>query len=194
MNETAFARFLISSGAIRFGNFRLKSGLTSDTFFDFGNICRGKDALEMGAYYADFIIEHKLHSVDAIFGPAYKGISIALATSMALFTKHGVDLPYIYNRKTAKAHGEQGILIGYPIEKISSVLVVDDVITDGGTKYETIALLSAYPHLKIKSMVVGIDREQCAEDGTPFIVQFKRKTGIDVYAMTKRSVVKGLNP
>jgi orotate phosphoribosyltransferase len=185
-----FANFLIKTGAVRFGNFRLKSGRESNTFFDFGQIFKGSELIELGRFYASYIKETHLTGIDAIFGPAYKGINIALSASMGLFQEYRLDIPVVYNRKVLKTHGEKGNFVGCPLENVSNLLVVDDVFTDGGTKYESIELLSRYPHLTISAMIVGVDREETDDKGMRFLDTFKAKTGIPVNCITTRSVVE----
>jgi orotate phosphoribosyltransferase len=184
-----FARFLAQSQAVKFGSFKLKSGKTSNVFFDFGSICSGHEIGELGRFFAEAIVENSLHRVDAIFGPAYKGINIAIATSIALWQRHGIDVPFAYNRKVAKDHGEGGLLVGFDLAKAKKVLVVDDVITDGLTKYETINLLSRFPGLEIACFLVGVDRQDVDDAGQPLLRRFVDSSGLDVRAITTRAEV-----
>jgi len=184
-----FVKILIKSKVIRFGKFILKSGMISNVFFDFGQICYGSDLKKVGEHYADFIVDNSLNNFDVLFGPAYKGINIATATSTALYDKYKLSIPYSYNRKISKTHAEGGKFIGYDLSKTKSVLIVDDVFTDGGTKYETIELLSQFKNLSIKGVIIGIDRQEVDENGESFISIFKKKTGIEVYALTTKEEV-----
>src|SRR3990167_9006493 len=90
-----FARFLAETPAVKFGDFLLKSGKRSNIFFNFGEIAYGEQLITLGRFYADFIVKNSLHECDAVFGPAYKGINVAIATSIALYQEHGVSLPFV---------------------------------------------------------------------------------------------------
>ncbi|MGH6848697.1 MAG: orotate phosphoribosyltransferase [Methylocella sp.] len=179
-----FAQYLARTGAVKFGNFTLKSGRNSDVFFNFGDICSGEETSGIGIFFAKYIVENELHAVNALFGPAYKGITLALATSVALWKNFGIDIPFAYNRKVAKTHGEGGRFIGSDLSKAKSVLVIDDVITDGLTKYETIEMLSSFPKLRIDAFVVGVDRQDVDATGKPWRQKFELDTGIKVHALT----------
>ncbi|MCI0465543.1 MAG: orotate phosphoribosyltransferase [Beijerinckiaceae bacterium] len=186
MRQTAksFAEFLARSSAVKFGDFTLKSGLKSNIFFNFGNICSGEETSELGRYFAKYIVENELHKVSALFGPAYKGIPLAIAASLALWRDFGMDMPFACNRKAEKTHGEKGRFIGFDLAKASSVVVIDDVITDGLTKHETIEMLAAFPHLHIVAFLVGVDRQDVDPAGKPWRERFESDTGIRVHALT----------
>lgn len=187
----SFAEFITRTKAVRFGGFVLKSGKQSNIFFDFGQIYNGNELVSLGGYFADFIMQHSLQSVDVLFGPAYKGINIAIATSIALYQKYNIFIPFAYNRKVPKDHAERGNFVGYNLAEAKMALVLDDVITDGGTKYETIDFLSQFRQLKIKTMIVGIDRQEVNENNELYLPLFIKKTGIDVLAIsTKEEVLK----
>lgn len=188
-DSKGFAELLVKSKVARFGKFILKSGKVSDVFFDFGQIYYGSDLMLLGEYYADFIVNKSLSNVDVLFGPAYKGINISVATSIALFKNYGLMIPFAYNRKVQKTHAEGGNFVGFDLSKAKSVLIVDDVFTDGGTKYEIINLLSPFQQLVIKGIVVGVDRQEVDEKGEFYISLFKKKTGIHVYAITTKEIV-----
>ena len=185
----AFAKFISGTNAVKFGNFTLKSGKKSNIFFNFGEICLGRELIQLGNFFADFIIENSLDKVDVLFGPAYKGINISLATSIGLYQKYNISIPFAYNRKVRKTHAEGGQFVGYDLTKASNVLVLDDVITDGGTKYEAIDMLSSFPNLKIKAMIVGVDREEKDSTGKLCRIKFIEDTGIDILALTTKSKV-----
>jgi orotate phosphoribosyltransferase len=184
-----FARFLASSRAVRFGDFTLKSGKKSNVFFNFGDLCGGRELSQMGGFFARAIMEHGLQNSDALFGPAYKGINLAIATAIALHRDYGVDLPVAYNRKEAKTHGEGGMIVGADLSAAGSVIVLDDVITDGATKYEVIDMLRAFPGLQIAAMIVGVDRQDSNDAGTPYLDTLAQKTGVRVLPLTTRDDV-----
>lgn len=191
MIET-FAEFINQTDAVLRGDFTLKSGRKSKIFFNFGNICCGRLMYILGQYYAKLITENNLcEDGDVLFGPAYKGIPIVASTSWALMVECGYTVPFAYNRKTEKLHGETGSFIGYDLNKAKGVIVVDDVITDGGTKYEVMKMLSHFPNIKIKAFVVGIDRQE-KENGEFCIDIFSRKTRIPTYALSTKEEILSL--
>lgn len=189
MIET-FVEFINNTDVVLRGDFILKNGRKAKIFFNFGNIYCGRQMYTLGTYYAEIILDNDLYEDgDIIFGPAYKGIPIAIATSDALFTDLSHSVPFAYNRKTVKTHGEAGSFIGYDLKKAKGVIVVDDVITDGGTKYEVIEMLSQFPNIKIKAFIVGIDRQEKDDNGEFCIDVFSRKTGIPTYALATKEEI-----
>jgi orotate phosphoribosyltransferase len=188
-SSTEFASFLASTAAVRFGDFTLKSGKKSKVFFDLGKICEGHDLAMLGDFYADFLIASSLHTVDALFGPAYKGVPIVVATSISLHKKYGFRTPIIFNRKRPKDHAEGGSFVGFDPCLANSVLVLDDVITDGGAKYEAIAMLQQFPHIQIRAFVVAVDREEIDEFGVAYSERFRVNTGLPVLALTTKTEV-----
>lgn len=184
-----FAEFIANTDVVKFGDFILKSGKKSNIFFNFGNIVQGNELIQLGNFFADYIVANSLDKVDVLFGPAYKGINITLATSIALFEKYTIRIPFAYNRKTEKTHAEGGKFVGYDLSKAKTALVLDDIITDGGTKYEAIDMLSSFPNLIIKAFIVGIDREEKDLDGKSCRTTFIEKTGINLLALTTKSEV-----
>jgi len=188
-NNDDFAEFLASTRAVKFGDFVLKSGKKSPVFIDFGQLFSGKELIALGEYYADYIAANSLHQVDVIFGPAYKGINISIAASIALYQRHNLAIPFAYNRKVEKAHGESGKYVGFDLASAKTALILDDVFTDGGTKYEVIDMLSRFTQLKIKAIIIGVDREEINDAGVPYLEIFKEKTGLDVRAITTKKAV-----
>jgi orotate phosphoribosyltransferase len=138
--KQAFIQLALARGALRFGSFTLKSGRVSPYFFNAGLFNTGAALAELGACYADAIIAAGLE-FDVLFGPAYKGIPLATATATALAGRHGRDVPWVFNRKEAKDHGEGGNLVGAPLA--GRVLIVDDVITAGTAIRESIDIIRA---------------------------------------------------
>jgi orotate phosphoribosyltransferase len=169
MNKN-FIEFLTNCGAVTRGNFTLKNGTKSDIFINIGNICSGRNLLQLGKHYAQFISFENVYlcsnlrsnlwdNIDVLYGPAYKGITIAVATSIALFTRNGLSLPFAYNRKEEKTHGEKGSYVGYDLSKVKTVLMLDDVITDGTTKKEQAdKLCEDFPNIQQIYVLVGVDR------------------------------------
>jgi orotate phosphoribosyltransferase len=146
----------IDSGALKFGQFALKSGRTSPHFFNAGEFYKGCALAALGRCYASSIVESGIE-FDVLFGPAYKGITLAAATSIALSEHHGIDVPYCFNRKEAKAHGEGGTLVGAPLE--GKVLIIDDVITAGTAIREVMSIVEQVG-AQAAGVVIGLDRKE----------------------------------
>lgn len=135
-----FLRFAVDTGVLRFGDFTLKSGRHSPYFFNAGAFSTGARLARLGGFYAAALAHSQL-AVDMLFGPAYKGIPLATCTAIALAEHHGRDLPFAFNRKEAKTHGEGGSIVGSPLA--GRVVIVDDVITAGTSVRESVALIRA---------------------------------------------------
>ena len=146
----------LNSGALKFGQFRLKSGRLSPHFFNAGEFYRGKALAALGQCYAAAIVESGIE-FDVLFGHAYKGITLAAATSIALAEQHDMDVPYCFNRKEAKSHGEGGTIVGAPLE--GKVLIIDDVITAGTAIREVMSMVEQ-AGAKAAGVVIGVDRKE----------------------------------
>lgn len=146
----------INSGALKFGRFELKSGRTSPHFFNAGEFYTGNALAALGRCYASSIVDSGIE-FDVLFGPAYKGITLAAATSVALAEHHGIDVPYCFNRKEAKAHGEGGTLVGAPLR--GKVLIIDDVITAGTAIREVMSIVEQVG-AQAAGVVIGLDRKE----------------------------------
>ena len=146
----------IDSGALKFGQFTLKSGRVSPHFFNAGEFYRGSALGALGRCYAAAIVESGIE-FDVLFGPAYKGITLAAATAVALSQYHNIDVPYCFNRKEAKSHGEGGSLVGAPLQ--GKVLIIDDVITAGTAIREVMQILQGHD-AQAAGVVIGLDRKE----------------------------------
>lgn len=154
--QQQFIEFALASNVLRFGEFKLKSGRVSPYFFNAGLFNHGAALARLGHFYAQAILDAEL-DIDMIFGPAYKGIPLAAVTAAALAEHHRIDLPYCFNRKEAKDHGEGGRTVGAPLA--GRVLIVDDVITAGTAIGESIPLIreaGATP----AAVVIALDRQE----------------------------------
>ena len=141
---------------LRFGEFTLKSGRSSPYFFNAGAFASGAALAALGRCYANRIVDAGLE-FDVLFGPAYKGIPLAAATAIALAGEHGRDVPFAYNRKEAKDHGEGGTLVGAPLQ--GRVLVIDDVITAGTAVREVVGMIEA-AGAQLAGVAIGLDRQE----------------------------------
>ena len=175
-----FIEFAIKQGVLKFGEFTLKSGRVSPYFFNAGLFNTGKALAEIGRFYAA-ALEDAGVDYDVIFGPAYKGIPLATTLSVALFDKYGKDVPYVFNRKEAKAHGEGGTLVGSALE--GRVLIVDDVITAGTAIREVMSMIEAAPGAVPAATLIALDRQEKGKAEESAIQEVERDYGIPVISI-----------
>lgn len=178
-DQEAFIQFACQHQVLRFGKFKLKSGRISPYFFNTGLFNTGASLAELGRYYASTIVENKI-AFDALFGTAYKGIPIASATAIALADKFCQDIPFCFNRKEIKNHGEGGEIVGGPLGK--RVLLVDDVIT-AGTAFTLSKQIIETHHGTIVAIVVALNRQECAQNHRSTLEDIKKKYGIPVFSI-----------
>jgi orotate phosphoribosyltransferase len=174
--QKEFLGFAIDQGVLRFGEFTLKSGRTSPYFFNAGLFNTGGALARLGRYYAQAIVDAGIE-FDMIFGPAYKGIPLAAATAIALSDHHGRDVPYCFNRKEAKDHGEGGNLVGAPLE--GRVLIVDDVITAGTAIRESVDIIQAAGATPA-GVLISLNRQERGRGELSAIQEVERDYGLSV--------------
>lgn len=174
-----FIEFALAHDVLKFGEFTLKSGRTSPYFFNLGAVDTGSGLAALGRFYANAIVDSGLNA-DVLMGPAYKGISIAAASAIQLAELHGVDLPWCFNRKEAKDHGEGGLIVGAPLT--GRVLLVDDVITAGTAIREASDIISA-AGAELVGIVVAIDRQERGPGDISAVAQVADETGAEVRAI-----------
>ncbi len=175
----AFVQFAVEHQALKFGEFTLKSGRVSPYFFNAGSFADGRALAALGGFYADAILDAGIE-FDVVFGPAYKGIPLAAATAMALAERTGDPVPWCFNRKEAKDHGEGGNLVGAPLE--GRVLIVDDVITAGTAIRESLELIRASGATPV-GVAVMMDRQERGQGEFSAIGELKRDHDLDVIAI-----------
>jgi orotate phosphoribosyltransferase len=149
---------MLRSGVLKFGDFTTKSGRQTPYFIDAGRYRSGAQIARLGDLYARAIRAQLGHGFDVLFGPAYKGIPLAVATAMALHRDHGHDVGFCFNRKEAKDHGEGGILVGHDLRDGDRVVIVEDVTTAGTSIRETVPLLRARAKIELAGLIVSVDR------------------------------------
>ena len=183
--QREFIRFAIERGVLRFGEFTLKSGRTSPYFFNAGLFNSGLALARLGRFYAEAVQASGI-DFDVLFGPAYKGIPLASATAIALAEQHGRDLPWCFNRKEAKAHGEGGSLGGAPLT--GNVLIVDDVITAGTAIREVMQIIQAQG-AQAAGVLIALNREERGQGELSAIQEVERDFGIPVVSIVSLSQV-----
>ncbi|MGH8418538.1 MAG: orotate phosphoribosyltransferase [Pseudomonas sp.] len=180
-----FIRFAIDRGVLRFGEFTLKSGRTSPYFFNAGLFNSGSALAQLGKFYAAAVVESGI-SFDVLFGPAYKGIPLAAATAVALADHHSLDLPWCFNRKEAKSHGEGGSLVGAPLT--GNVLIIDDVITAGTAIREVMQIIQAQG-ANAAGVLIALNRQERGNGELSAIQEVERDFGIPVVSIVSLNQV-----
>ncbi len=177
-----FAEFLVRADALQFGEFTLKSGRSSPYFFNSSKFNNGPLIEELGSYYAA-AIEENAPNCNLIYGPAYKGIPLCISTAIALSARLNQNIGYFFNRKEKKTHGDQGTLVGqFPLAS-DSVVMVDDVITDGLTKIESVKLIRELCKVEFSGVLVALDRMEKNSQDNDAITEFQQKTSVPVWSI-----------
>ncbi len=181
--QQAFLEFAIDQGVLRFGEFTLKSGRQSPYFFNAGLFNTGGALAKLGRFYAQAINDSGI-AFDMLFGPAYKGIPLAAAATIALADEHGRDVPYCFNRKEAKAHGEGGNLVGAPLA--GRVLIIDDVITAGTAIRESVDIIRDAGAEPV-GVVISLNRQERGKGELSAIQEVERDYGLQVASIASLS-------
>lgn len=180
-----FLSFAIETDVLRFGEFTLKSGRISPWFFNAGLFNDGAALARLGEFYADAIVNSGLQ-FDVLFGPAYKGIPLVSTVSIALYNRHGINKPWVFNRKEAKDHGEGGSLVGAELN--GRVLVIDDVITAGTAIRESFAIIQQ-ANATLAGVAVSVDRQERGQNETSAIQEIESTYGIPVLSIANLDTV-----
>jgi len=178
-----FVDFTLETGALKFGEFTLKSGRISPYFFNAGLFNEGSHLSQLGKFYAQAIEANHIE-FDVLFGPAYKGIPLAAATSIALNDVLGKSVPYSFNRKEAKDHGEGGSIVGHPLE--GDILIIDDVITAGTAIREAQDIISSNGAIT-KGVIVALDRQEKGNSELSAIQEVEQIFGVSVISIINLS-------
>ena len=177
-----FIQFLEGAGVLKFGDFTAKSGRKIPYFINAGDIKTGNQIAALGEFYAKAYLEKVGNKRTVLYGPAYKGISIAVSSSIAL-SKNGLDLPFFFNRKEAKDHGEGGIFVGYTPKAGEEVVIVEDVITAGTAIRESMQNLSSLEGVKVAATFVMVDRKEKGQGEKSAMAEIADEFGFPVYSV-----------
>ncbi len=177
-----FIEFLKGAGVLKFGDFTAKSGRKIPYFVNAGEIKTGEQIAKLGEFYAKAYFEKVGNKKTVLYGPAYKGISIAVSASVAL-AKEGLDVPFFFNRKEAKDHGEGGIFVGYVPGEGEEVVIVEDVITAGTAIRESMANLSTLKGAKVVATFVMVDRKEKGQGEKGAMQEIEEEFGFPVYSV-----------
>lgn len=179
--QNEFIQLALEASALKFGEFTLKSGRVSPYFFNAGKFESGLALAKLGRFYAQALIDSGA-DFNLLFGPAYKGIPLVSTTAVAFADQHQRDLPYTYNRKEAKSHGEGGTLVG--AELTGRVAIIDDVITAGTAIREVLSIIQA-SDAKPAAIVVGLDRQERGTGELSAIQELQKETKVPVISIVK---------
>ena len=177
-----FIQFLESAGVLKFGDFTAKSGRKIPYFINAGEIKTGDQIAKLGEFYARAYLEKVGSKKTVLYGPAYKGISIAVAASIGL-SKQGLDLPFFFNRKEAKDHGEGGVFVGYKPTAGEEIVIVEDVITAGTAIRESMEILSSLEGAKVVATFVMVDRKEKGRGEKSAMAEVGEEFGFPVYSV-----------
>ena len=189
-----FIKFMVENGVLKFGEFTLKSGRKSPFFMNAGAYVTGSQLRRLGQYYAKAIHDHYGLDFDVLFGPAYKGIPLSVATTMAISELYGREVRYCSNRKEVKDHGDTGILLGSKLKDGDRVVIIEDVTTSGKSIEETFPIIKAQANVEIKGLIVSLNRmERGLESTKSALEEIKEKYGFETNAIvTMEDVVECL--
>ena len=177
-----FIQFLQSAGVLKFGDFTAKSGRKIPYFINAGMIKTGEEIAKLGEFYAKAYFEKLGNKKAVLYGPAYKGISIAVSAAVAL-SKNGLNVPFFFNRKEAKDHGEGGVFVGYVPQAGEEVVIVEDVITAGTAIRESMAILRGLENVKVAATFVMVDRKERGQGEKGAMAEIEEEFGFPVYSV-----------
>lgn len=187
--KQGFIDFMVEANVLKFGDFTLKSGRKSPFFMNAGAYVTGSQLRKLGQYYARAIHDHYGLDFDVLFGPAYKGIPLSVATAMAISELYGVDVRYCSNRKEIKDHGDTGILLGSPIKDGDRVVIIEDVTTSGKSIEETFPIIKAQGDVIIKGLIVSLNRMERGKGEKSALAEIKDLYGIEANAIVSMADV-----
>ena len=177
-----FIQFLQNAGVLKFGDFTAKSGRKIPYFINAGEIKTGENIAKLGQFYARAYLDKVGKKPTVLYGPAYKGISIAVSASIAL-ANDGLNLPFFFNRKEVKDHGEGGVFVGYKPKAGDEIVIVEDVITAGTAIRETMEIMKGVEGIKVVATFVMVDRKEKGQGDKGAMVEIEEEFGFPVYSV-----------
>ena len=191
-SKAEFTEFMMGAGVLTFGDFTTKSGRKTPYFINTGKYCTGEQLATLGDFYAEMIAESG-EQFDILFGPAYKGITLAAVTVAALYKNHGINARYAFNRKEAKDHGEGGTIVGAMPENGCRIAIIEDVTSAGTSIRETLEIMKAFDNVKITALFVSVDRMERGTGNLTALDELRSEYGINVYPIiTAREIIAAL--
>lgn len=185
-----FIEFMMRSEVLRFGEFTLKSGRIAPYYINTGLYKTGGQIAKLGEFYAKCITDNIDGKIDALFGPAYKGIPLSVSAAIALNNNHGMSVNYCFDRKEAKDHGEGGLMVGYTPKDGDRIVIVEDVITAGTAISQVVPKLKAVADIEIAGLIVSVDRMERGQGEKTAIEEIYDKYGIKTYPIvTAREII-----
>lgn len=190
--KESFIKFMVESGVLTFGEFTLKSGRKAPYFVNTGNYNTGAQLARLGEYYAECIIENNVEA-DTLFGPAYKGIPLATACSIAISNKYDKNVNYAFDRKEAKDHGEGGVIVGKKMQDGEKVAIIEDVITAGTAIRTVLPILKEQADVDITALIISVDRMEKGKGELSAVQEVKKDFGINVYSIvTMEDIIEAI--
>lgn len=180
--KKGFIKFLEDAGVLKFGDFTAKSGRKIPYFINAGDIKTGEQIQKLGEFYAKAYFDKLGNKKAVLYGPAYKGIPIAVSAAVAL-ARHGLDVPFFFNRKEEKDHGEGGVFVGYRPSAGEEIVIVEDVVTAGTAIRESMAILSKLEGTKVAAVFVMVDRKEKGKTDKSAIAEVGEEYGFPVYSV-----------
>ena len=191
-DKLEFINFMTGANVLTFGDFITKSGRKTPYFVNTGNYKTGMHISMLGDYYADCIVKSG-EQFSAMFGPAYKGITLAAASAGSLYRNYGIDIPYFFNRKEKKDHGEGGSIVGYVPKDGDRIIIIEDVVTAGTAVRESLELLRAVADVIVTALFVSVDRMEHGAGERSALDELRDEFGINVYPIiTVRDIIDSL--
>ncbi len=187
--KSEFIQFMVDSKVLKFGDFTLKSGRKSPFFMNAGSYVTGTQLMKLGEYYAKAIHDRYGDDFDVLFGPAYKGIPLSVATTIAYSKLYGKEIRYCSNRKEVKDHGDTGILLGSPLKDGDRVVVIEDVTTSGKSMEETIPIVRAQADVTIVGLMVSLNRQEKGKGDKGALDEIKELYGFETEAIVSMDEV-----
>lgn len=184
-----FIEFMIDCKVLKFGDFVTKSGRKTPFFVNTGFYRTGKQLKRLGEYYAEAIKDKFGFDFDVLFGPAYKGIPLSVAATMAIADKYDADIKYCSNRKEIKDHGDKGILLGSPIADGDRVVIIEDVTTAGTSIQETLPIVKAQGNVDVLGLVVSVDRMERGQGEKSALMEIEEQYGLKTTAIVTMAEV-----